>query len=60
VIPSWLTRVLRLAFLSPALVEQILDGTASAAVTGSALIKTRAIPPSWAEQDRRFGTGAAR
>ncbi len=58
--PSWLTRVLRLAFLSPALVEQILDGTASAAVTGSALIKTGAIPPSWTEQDRRYGTGAAR
>jgi len=43
-------RIVRLAFLSPAVVEAILDGTLRADVGGSALIQPGAIPVCWREQ----------
>ncbi|WP_394728891.1 recombinase family protein [Altererythrobacter sp. GH1-8] len=49
---SWITRVVRLAFLSPQLVEAILAGKAPAALDGKALLATGAIAPSWDEQAR--------
>ena len=42
-----------LAFLSPRIVAAILDGTAPASLTVTAL--ARALPWSWAEQERRVG-----
>jgi site-specific DNA recombinase len=42
-----------LAFLSPGIVSALLDGTAPANLTVTAL--ARALPHSWAEQERRIG-----
>jgi hypothetical protein len=42
-----------LAFLSPRIVSAILDGTAPANLTVIQLV--RALPYSWAEQERRIG-----
>jgi site-specific DNA recombinase len=42
-----------LAFVSPRIVSGLLDGTAPAGLTITAL--ARALPWSWAEQERRFG-----
>ena len=44
---------LPLAFLSPRIVSGLLDGTAPAGLTITAL--ARALPWSWAEQERRLG-----
>jgi site-specific DNA recombinase len=43
-----------LAFLSPRIVAAIIDGTAPADLTVTTL--ARALPYSWAEQERRIGT----
>lgn len=51
--PSYMTRVVRLAFLAPAVVEAILDGKARADVAGAALLQTDAIPACWSEQQAR-------
>jgi DNA invertase Pin-like site-specific DNA recombinase len=45
--------LLPLAFLSPRIVSSLLDGTAPAGLTITAL--ARALPWSWAEQERRLG-----
>jgi site-specific DNA recombinase len=45
--------LLPLAFLSPRIVSAVLDGTAPADLTITAL--ARALPWSWAEQERRLG-----
>jgi hypothetical protein len=45
--------LLPLAFLSPRIVSALLDGTAPADLTITAL--ARALPWSWAEQERRLG-----
>jgi site-specific DNA recombinase len=45
--------LLPLAFLSPRIVSGLLDGTAPAGLTVTAL--ARALPWSWAEQERRIG-----
>ena len=45
--------LLPLAFLSPRIVSKILDGTAPAGLTITVL--ARALPWSWAEQERRLG-----
>jgi hypothetical protein len=45
--------LLPLAFVSPRIVSNILDGTAPAGLTITAL--ARALPWSWAEQERRHG-----
>jgi hypothetical protein len=44
-----------LAFLSPRIVSALLDGTAPADLTLTAL--ARALPYSWAEQERRLAGG---
>lgn len=53
---SWMTRVLRLAFLSPKLTEAILSGTLPASVNGLVLVKTDALPGRWDDQHDRFLT----
>jgi hypothetical protein len=45
--------LLPLAFVSPRIVSNILEGTAPAGLTITAL--ARALPWSWAEQERRLG-----
>ncbi len=52
---SWMTRTVRLAFLSPALVEGVLDGTLKAEVSVAALLRPGAIPADWHEQLARYG-----
>lgn len=49
---SYLTRVVRLALLSPAVVEAILSGRTKASVDGYTLTGTGAILPDWGEQAR--------
>jgi len=44
-----------LAFLSPRIVSALLDGTAPAGLTLTAL--ARALPDSWADQERRLAAG---
>jgi DNA invertase Pin-like site-specific DNA recombinase len=51
--PSYIVRVLRLAFLSPAVVDAVLDGRLRAGIDSSALLNIRAIDPSWESQERR-------
>lgn len=51
---SWMTRVVRLAFLSPTLVEAIVEGDTKAKVDGITLISTGAIPADWREQAMRY------
>ena len=50
----YITRVLRLAFLSPAIVEAILAGRQPAALTARALVQTDAIDGNWPEQGARL------
>ncbi len=54
---SWMTRVVRLAFLAPALVEAVLDGGRPIALDAVALVGTDAVPAAWAEQVKRYGLG---
>ena len=57
--PSWVTRVLRLAFLAPDVVDAILGGRQRAGVDGLALTGSGAIAPDWAAQRRAFLPDAA-
>lgn len=52
VAPAYITRVLRLAFLAPAVVDGILTGTVLPEVDGTALTATGAISPRWSDQVR--------
>jgi hypothetical protein len=45
------TRLLRLAFLSPRLVRQIRDGSQPVGVTVTTLTRAEYLPPLWEEQD---------
>jgi DNA invertase Pin-like site-specific DNA recombinase len=47
---SWVTRVLRLAFLDPAIVQQIIAGTAPVALTFDSLRAPDAVPSLWSAQ----------
>lgn len=49
---SYIVRVLRLAFLSPAVVDAVLDGSLRAGIDSSALLNIRAIEPSWERQEK--------
>lgn len=50
--PSYLSRVLRLAFLSPAVVDAILTGSVRPEVDVAMMLGTGGISPIWAEQRR--------
>lgn len=55
---SWVSRVVRLNFLAPAIVEAILNGTQPVSVTAASLRSTD-IPDAWDEQLAYFGMTAA-
>jgi hypothetical protein len=54
---SWITRVLRLAFLSPAVTDALLAGKLRAGVDAAQLTATDAVPACWAEQKRMLLPG---
>jgi DNA invertase Pin-like site-specific DNA recombinase len=54
---SYVTRIVRLAFLSPALVEAILAGSQPAPVNGAAITASGAIPANWVEQQAVLQSG---
>jgi len=57
---SWPTRILRLAFLDPVIVESIIKGTASASLTFESLAGPDDVATLWSAQCARHGiTGAS-
>ena len=54
---SWITRVLRLAFLSPQVLDALLAGKLRAGVDAAVLTATGAVDASWAEQRRALLPG---
>lgn len=57
---SWPTRILRLAFLDPAIVESIAEGTAPASLTFESLASPDEVPTLWSAQRARHTiTGAS-
>jgi DNA invertase Pin-like site-specific DNA recombinase len=56
---SHVHRIVRLAFLSPAIVRAIQDGSKPAELTLDRLKDVRLISLSWAEQHRRLGVSAS-
>jgi site-specific DNA recombinase len=57
VTPAYLTRVVRLAFLAPIVVESILEGRQRSTANGAALTATEAISDLWQVQMSRFLSG---
>lgn len=51
---SYVTRIVRLAFLSPAIVDAILAGTNVASIDGKTLAAPGAVPIEWADQGRKM------
>ncbi|MFL6726024.1 MAG: recombinase family protein [Sphingomicrobium sp.] len=51
---SYVTRVLRLAFLSPDVLKSLLDGKAPAHLTTDRLTATDAVPGRWEDQRKMF------
>jgi hypothetical protein len=51
---SWVSRLVRLNFLAPAIVEAILVGTQPASVTATSL-RTANLPIDWDDQIALFG-----
>uniref|UniRef100_UPI0035B1435C recombinase family protein n=1 Tax=Sandaracinobacter sp. TaxID=2487581 RepID=UPI0035B1435C len=58
--PSYVDRILRLAFLSPAIVDAILSGEAPAELNLHRLKDVKRIAPSWPKQHRQLGIAASR
>jgi AraC-like DNA-binding protein len=52
--PSYLTRLVRLNFLAPTVVDAILSGEIREEVGSKTLIATDAIPASWRLQEERY------
>ncbi len=48
---SWVTRVVRLAFLAPRVIEAIMSGRLKTGIDGNALMKSQVISSDWAEQE---------
>ncbi|MDB5575512.1 MAG: resolvase [Bradyrhizobium sp.] len=55
---SYVTRVLRLAFLAPAVVDGILAGKVRAGVDAAALVATNSVSLRWVYQGRDFLPGS--
>ncbi len=51
---SFITRTMRLAFLSPTLIEQILNGTQPPDLTADWLMESGNVPVRWSEQRKKF------
>lgn len=57
VTPSYLTRVVRLAFLSPRVVQAVILGTLRADIDGASLTTADAIAGPWSAQEARLLPG---
>lgn len=57
---SWITRILRLAFLDPVIVEQVLHGKAPSNLNFDALRMPRSIPALWSAQREQHGINNSR
>lgn len=57
---SYMTRVIRLAFLDPAIITRIVEGKTPAGIDTKRLTQTNAIPIGWGEQRRRLGFSSRR
>ena len=55
---SYVTRIVRLAFLAPDILGAVLDGTAPAHLTADRLTLGDVIPAGWNEQRGAFGIAA--
>jgi hypothetical protein len=55
-----MTRVIRLAFLDPAIVTLIVEGKAPADIDTKRLTQTDAIPIVWREQQKKLGFSVRR
>ena len=53
--PSYGTRIIRLAFLDPAIVARITEGSTPADLDRQRLTRTNAIPASWQQQRQQIG-----
>jgi site-specific DNA recombinase len=51
---SWMSRIVRLAFLSPAVVAAVLDGTLRGDVGGAAFSRPGAVPERWDKQQSLY------
>jgi DNA invertase Pin-like site-specific DNA recombinase len=56
---SWMTRVVRLAFLAPVMVDAVLEGKHAATLDATALVNSDVMSGDWGEQTRRFLPGRA-
>lgn len=52
---SYMTRVIRLAFLDPAIITRIVEGKALAGIDTKRLTQADAIPIAWSEQRQKLG-----
>ena len=57
---SYVTRVIRLAFLSPEVIEAALDGKLKPSVSGSTLVNMGSVPALWDEQRKQLISGLPR
>lgn len=57
---SYMTRVIRLAFLDPTIVTRIVEGKAPAGIDTKRLTQTDAIPIAWNEQRQKLGFSSCR
>jgi|SRR5208282_4350493 len=55
ILPNYVRRLTRLAFLSPTIVEAIAAGHQPPALTAKALTERIELPPIWSEQERSVG-----
>ena len=52
---QYVSRLLRLAFLSPEIVERIVDGCQPPELTAQSLLASRVLPLGWAAQKQALG-----
>ena len=53
--PSYVTRLLRLAYLAPDIVTAIIDGRQPPGLTANTLMKNTRLPFRWETQRKRLG-----
>ena len=59
VVKSYVTRVVRLAFLAPSIVDDVLAGRQAATLDAKRLAFTADLPSGWAQQLRHFNEAPA-
>lgn len=55
-----MTRLIRLAFLDPAIITRIVEGKTPAGIDTKRLTQTDAIPIGWSEQRQKLGFSSRR